>query len=122
MAAFDYTRARATAERLLARFGQAGSIRRTTTTGGDAWNPGSGTTTTTGYDCTVALLDYKDMEIDGTRVVQGDRKAYISTSGLSITPSNGDQLRVGSVDHAIVDIKQINPAGTVVVYMAQVRR
>ncbi|MCT7376810.1 DnaT-like ssDNA-binding protein [Chelativorans salis] len=38
VAKFDYGRSKATAARLIKRYGQQGAIRRTTMTGGDPWN------------------------------------------------------------------------------------
>lgn len=115
--AFDYTRARATADRLLTRFGQSATLRQTSTTGGDPWDPGSGTTTTTDTTVTVAIIDWTNNQIDGTLILAQDRHVYLSAEGLGVTPALTDQLIVGGVTYTLVEpLKQINPGGTVVVY------
>jgi hypothetical protein len=118
MTAFDYTRTRATAERLIARFGQTGALRRTV---GDA-DPFNPVQTTTDYSCTFAVLDYAKKDVDGTLIKQTDQMVYLSTSGLSVTPETTDRLVVGGAVLTVVNVKPLSPAGTVVYYELQVRR
>lgn len=115
--AFDYVNARATAERLLANFGQAATLTQIANSG-TAYNP---TQTETDHACTVVILDWKQSDIDGTLVLQGDKKAYISTQGLTATPSKNDRLTVGSEVHEIVNLMPLSPAGLVVMWQAQIR-
>lgn len=116
MAAFDYSRAKATAERLIARFGKSGSIRRRTSTG-DEWDP---TRTLTDYDATLVVIDYSLSERSGTLIGATDRKVLISTAGLTITPTNADKLVVDGDEHEIVRIVPLEPGATVVMWEAQV--
>jgi hypothetical protein len=116
--AFDYARAQATAERLIANFGQTATLSKTANTS-TAYNP---TRTTTTYTCTVAVLDFRNAEIDGTLVKRGDKKVYISTDGLSVAPEVHDTLTIGSEIHAILAVMPISPAGTVVYWEVQARR
>lgn len=118
MSVFDYTRTRATAERLLSRFGQIGALRRTVSAG-DVFNP---TQTTTDYPCTFAVLDYARGLIDGTLIQQSDQMVYLSTAGLAVEPAVTDQLVVGGSPLTIVNVKPLAPAGTVVFWELQVRR
>lgn len=129
MASFNYTRTRATAERLLSRFGQTGALRRTTSSA-DPFNP---VQTTADHACTFAVLDYAKKDIDGTLILQTDQMVYLSTSGLSITPETTDRLVVGGTWQAspvkllgtpltVVSVKPLSPAGTVVFWELQVRR
>lgn len=118
MASFDYTRTRATAERLISRFGQTGALRRTTSST-DPFNP---TQTTTDYTCTCVVLDYSKRDIDGTLIKQTDQMVYLSTSGLTITPETTDRLVVGGAVLTVVNVNPLSPAGTVVFYELQVRR
>ncbi|MGX9443869.1 hypothetical protein ACWX0K_15005 [Nitrobacteraceae bacterium UC4446_H13] len=128
-ATFDYARTRATAERLIARFGQVGALRRTTDDG-DIFNP---TQTTADHACTFAVLDYAKSMVDGTLIKQTDQMVYLSTSGLAITPETTDRLVVGGTWSGsplklngavmtIVNVKPLSPAGTVVFWELQVRR
>jgi len=115
--AFDYLNSRATAENLLANFGQTATLTQTANSG-TAYSP---TQTETDHACTVVILDWKQSDIDGTLVLRGDKKAYISTQGLTVTPSKDDRLTVGGEAHEIVDLMPLSPAGTVVMWEAQIR-
>ncbi|MDO6966980.1 hypothetical protein [Rhizobium alvei] len=114
--AFDYAKSRATAERLIGRFGQAGAIKRTTDSGpayGPAYDP---TVTTTNYACTLVVIDIALDKIDGTLIEATDKMAYVSTSGLAIDITTADFIEVGGVEHAIKIVRPLNPAGTVVLW------
>lgn len=65
--AFDYARPAATAKRLLTRFGQVVTIKRTTP---GAYDPATGTVSggTVGYSCVGAVMNYASRDIDGTLV------------------------------------------------------
>jgi hypothetical protein len=127
--AFDYTRPRATAERLIARFGQTGALRRMVSDG-DPFNP---VLTETDYVCTFAVLDYAKRDIDGTLIRQTDQQIYLSTAGLSVTPETTDQLVVGGTwsgsppasngtPLTVINVKPLSPSGAVVYYELQVRK
>jgi len=125
---FDYLRSRATADRLIANFGQVGAIRRKTVTGGDAFDPSTGTATSPDTPCTLVVTDYSLHERDGVRVLSTDKKVLIAAGGLAIEPKPSDKIVIGGIPHEIVapdkgnGIKPIAPAGVVVMYEAQCRR
>ncbi|MCM2293038.1 hypothetical protein NAC44_11965 [Allorhizobium sp. BGMRC 0089] len=81
-----YARMQATANRLLVKYGQSGTIRRLTppdpVEGGDPVE--------TEYPATLVPMAYEAREIDGTVILAGDVKIYISSVGLAITPQPGD--------------------------------
>lgn len=114
---FDYTRSRATAERLLVKFGQAATLRRKALTG-PAYDP---TVTTADHACTVVVQDYADAMIDGTRIKRGDKKVLVSTKGLTIDPTAADALVIGGTSHEVVMVKPLAPGGTVVMWEVQAR-
>lgn len=118
MTTFNYARTRATAERLIARFGQTGALRRTTDDG-DPFNPGQ---TTADHACTFAVLEYAKRDIDGTLIKQTDQQVYLSTAGLAIAPETTDRLVVGGTALTIVNVKPLSPAGTVVLWELQTRK
>ncbi|MDP9590581.1 UNVERIFIED_ORG: hypothetical protein J2W19_003145 [Shinella zoogloeoides] len=93
-----YSRLQQTAARLIAKFGQAGAIRRTTTSG-PAYDP---ETVTTDHACQLAVMQYTDDKIDGTLIMRGDKLVYLSTAGLSIEPSTADKVVIGGEEHAVV--------------------
>lgn len=115
---FDYAEAAADAVAMVAEFGATGAIRRTTNSG-DAWNP---TQTTTDYDAVMAIVEYTNRDIDGTRIRATDRRVLVSTSGLSITPTTADKVITADGDGlSIVNVNIVKPATTVVLYDIQAR-
>ena len=112
MAGFDYARARATAERLIAKFGTAGAIRRAVKTGPD-YDP---EITETDYPCTLVILEIDISKIDGTLIQQGDRMVYVSTKGLTIEVTVSDKLIIAGKEHAIKQCRPLSPAGLTVYY------
>lgn len=120
MTAYDYSRAIATADRLIARYGQTGALVRQALSGGTSFNPG--TITETEHACTFAVLDYSAREIDGTRIQATDKKVYLAKASLSIEPTTADFLEIGGKPHKIIAVKPLSPAGTVVMWELQVRR
>ena len=120
MSVFDYARSKASADRLLARFGQTGSVRRTPQTG-TAYNPTDGAPVD--HPVTFVVTEFSAREIDGTRVLASDKKALVAVGALSITPGTADLLLDPEVPgYKIVKVDPLNPGGTVVVYQMQVRR
>lgn len=122
MSLFDYTRSQATASRLIARFGASGAIRRQSSTGGNAWDPSSGTITTTDHAVKMAVLDYSQRDINGTTIQQTDKQVFVSVDGLSIVPTTSDSVVTpdGQV-LSVVNVKPLKPAATVVMYEIQGR-
>lgn len=118
MESFDYGRSRAVAERLIAKFGTTGTIRRAVTSGPD-YDP---EITETDYPCTLVTLEYEDRDIDGTLVLSADKKIYVSTKGLSITLEKSDRVIADGKAYAIERLKPLSPAGIVVFWEVQGRR
>lgn len=118
MTSFDYSRSQQTATRLIDRFGSAATLKRPNSSG-PAYAPVEGTPTS--YAVTVVVNDYRNAEIDGTRVQSGDKKVTIAKGSLAIEPTTSDTLVIGGVDHAIVEVRPLNPGGTVVLWTLQVR-
>lgn len=115
---FNYTKAAATAARLIANFGATSTLTQTVNTG-TAYNP---TQTETDYTCTAVTLEWENSEIDGTLIKASDRKILISTSGLTITPAIGDKITIGSdVLRLVEPFKPLAPAGIVVYYETNAR-
>lgn len=118
MTTFDYLKSRATAEKLIAKFGQTGALRRVSASG-PAYDP---ITTTNDYTVKLVDLDYDETQISGTLITRGDRRVYLSTIGLSIVPANGDKILIGGVEHAILGVKPLQPSGTIVFWELQARK
>ena len=112
-----YARLQATAERLVAKFGQQGTVTRMEPSG-PAYEP---MLTPTDYPCKLVVMDYEDRAVDGTLILRTDKLIYLSTQGLSITLDRADTISAGGQTFAIENVKQINPAGLIVYYEVQGR-
>jgi hypothetical protein len=121
MTAFDYSKTLSVAQRLIAKFGVTGAIRRSVTTGGDSWNPGSGTTVITDYPAIMVVTNYAQADINGTVIQNTDRKVLVSTSGLTIVPTTGDVLVVDGQTLSVIGVNPLKPGGTLLLYEIQGR-
>lgn len=117
MSTFDYANTAATALRLLQRFGASATIKRETA---GAYDPatGSNTVTTTNLITTACVFDYDQKYIDGTLILMGDKRAYLAPAQV---PKQGDKLTWQAKDYTVESVKAIAPAGTAVLYEAQIR-
>lgn len=116
MSAYDYARPRATASRLLARFGLTGAIRRYAASG----SPHDPTLTPTDYAAT--LFDDPDGwqgAIDGTLVRMTDKKVIVSV--LAIQPTESDKIVIGGSEYEIVRVMPLSPSGVDVMWTIQAR-
>jgi hypothetical protein len=106
------------AEALLNKRGQTIEITRS----GDIIDPVTGDVTSgadTVYKPKGVLLNYKDADIDGTRIVKGDRLLILDAT---TEPKTSDKPVIDGAEWTVVAIESINPAGTPVAYKVQVRR
>lgn len=118
---FDYARAKATADRLIQRFGQTGTLRKAGASTGPAYNDTPGAPVD--HSCRFAIVAFEQREIDGARVLATDKKAILAKGSLTVEPLPGDTLvDAAGAAYSVVDVMPLNPAGTTVMYEMQVRR
>lgn len=127
MVAFDYSRPVATALRLLQRYGGPVTLVRPSTLP-PVYDPATGTSTPVApaqYDGTGAVFDYKQSDIDGTKIKQGDQLLYLAvkqTNGETMpAPLTSDFVLVGTVRFAVQNPGVLAPAGVAVLYSPQLR-
>jgi hypothetical protein len=118
---FDYAGIRATAGAQIVDKGMAMTLSRAAAGTYDVLTS-SAAVTTTNYPCTGAVFDFPTREINGTQILQGDKKVLLSAQGLAVVPQMSDALIIDGLQHAIVNVKALAPAGTVVLYTLQVRK
>lgn len=120
--AFDYDDIAAVADELLEEFGATCTL-GVVTVGAYNTTTGSAASTSTPTSITAALFDFPQRFIDGTTILVGDKRALISTAGLATAPKAADTLTdsLGAV-YRVINAKAIAPAGTPVLYIAQVRK
>lgn len=106
------------ATELLTEFGSIGQLKVVAT---GAYNPatGSASTSTAATDVTACVFDYASHMIDGTRIVTGDKQAYLTAA---VTPKPGDVLAWQGVDYRVVTSKPLAPAGVLVLNELQIRK
>jgi hypothetical protein len=114
---FDYTRTSASASRLLARFGAVCTLKRQTAGGYDP-TTGTDTVTETTHATVAVVFAYPQKYVDGSLILQGDQQAYMDPG---VTPKQGDVLAWNGTDYTVIAVKPVAPAGTVVLFEAQLR-
>lgn len=116
---FDYSETAATAAELLAEFGAQVTLTRITP---GVYDPATGTVSQTGATHTASgvRLDYEQRYIDGTNIMQGDQRVYLSPT-IAVAPQTGDRLTVGAEVFNVVASRPLSPAGVVVLHDVQVR-
>jgi hypothetical protein len=94
-----YTRLQATAQRLIAKYGQTGTVTRL-----EPPDPVyGGEPVPTPYPATLVPMAYEARSIDGTVIQTGDMQIYISAVGLPIEPTVGDVVTANGADYAIIN-------------------
>jgi hypothetical protein len=121
-----YSKMQATANRLLKGKGQEITLTRQAA---GAYDPATGTAavTTTTQTAYGAMFEYGDKNIDGTLIKEGDKQLLLSafkTDGAALmAPVLGDTVSIGGVTYTLVEpLKEVNPAGTVVMYEVNLRK
>lgn len=117
MSTFDYTKAQATAKRLIKKFGREATL-KIKSGSGDPWNP---TQVETEQTVIIATSKYQNSQIDGTLIRQSDKRIYMSTEGATIAPEEGHTLTIGDLDHSIKNADPLSPGETVVFWEIQAR-
>lgn len=105
-------------DRGIKHFGQTLTFTRNTE---GTYDPSTGTTptTTTTFTGIGAESRYTLQEMDGERILQGDKKLLISA--MDTPPEIGDVVDVNGISHKVITIMPRNSAGTVIGYDLQVR-
>lgn len=127
MSGFNYVRAKATADRLITKFGKTtqSQLLEPGTKSGSAFDPTISDDIT--HDVKAVVLDYKQSEIDGSRVLAGDRRVYIAVGSLTATPTPEWKLKIKmATDDAakiyrIVNVKPLEPGDITVMLELQCR-
>jgi hypothetical protein len=124
VAEFDYAEAAADALEMLAEFGQAGQIRRTTRTGGGPSDPTGGTETVTDYAATLVVLpinrDNAGRDVAGTVIKTDDLRVLVGP--LAIEPTTTDRIVCSEGVLTIIDPGKLSPSGEAVLYDMTARK
>lgn len=115
-----YTDMAATASTLLTQFGATVTIRRES---GESVDPvtgahTAGTTNSLSANGITTMITKEDRDLFGD--VQGNDRILILDD--SQVPEEGDRVQIGAEEWAIVRIKEVNPAGTPLIYRVLIRK
>jgi hypothetical protein len=111
---FDYSGLDNTAKSLISKFGRSVTIRSYSNSGDEA-DP---VRTQSDVLATAVVTDFKNSEVDGTLILQSDKKFLISS--LS-TPEKDDVIIDQGSEYQVLNVELINPGDTVLLYKAQGR-
>ncbi|WP_430444816.1 MAG: hypothetical protein ACQZ2J_27485 [Pseudomonas piscis] len=122
MSAF-YDRTAETALRLITRFGQPVTIRDIKPGEYDPETGSAGPDTVTEQTAQGILLDFTGQEFQNNSLIkQGDKKLKVAAQGLAWAPDLLNKVVIQGRTWSIVPpLKEVNPAGTPVLYELQVR-
>lgn len=112
------------ADELLAEFGVPLTVTYVATGSYDT-STGGASTTTAAATVSGYVEDYADRDIDGSRILTGDRRVYLSvrdTAGAAIAkPGPSDKITADGVQYSVVNSKAIPGAGEASLYDVQIR-
>ena len=113
---FNYSGSVATAERLIAKFGQDVTLNKQGAETGDAWDA----TFAADVPTTIKVVDLKEKERDRNGIYTGKttRKLLISTSA-GVTPEKGDAVVIGGLSHFLGVVEPLSPGGVIVLWKAE---
>ncbi len=122
MSAF-YDRMSAMALRLITQFGLTITLRTVTPGGYDTETGETSPETITDQVGQGILADYTGIEFQANSLIkQGDKKLKLAAKGLTLAPSLLSKVIADGKTYSIVPpLKEINPAGTPLLYELQVR-
>lgn len=117
MPEFDYIRAKQTADRLIARFGQEGQLLRKTSSGSPTNpNPSSVQVTPQAIKLVVLPVDAAQagQDVGETTIRTTDVRIYATVA--AVEPKTGDRLETANGTFIILRCNVLAPAGAAVMY------
>lgn len=106
------------ATELLTEFGQ--NITWSQTTGGTRDTATGETTgeTTTNYSGYGAMFDFDTRLVNGDQILATDKRLLLQAGDI---PKVQDKLTINGTAYTVISIEELNPAGTKVMYVIQLR-
>lgn len=117
---FNYAKSKATARKLLAKFGQSMTLTQIVH---GTYDETTGTATDTTLDTTDTgvILPYSDgvSSMPDSLVLRGDQQILIQ---MAVVPKPTDKISANGTVYTIINVSALEPAGTNVLYTLQVRK
>lgn len=114
-----YSKIAATSLKLLNEYGQNVTFTRDNEA---SFDPATGISTpaaSTTFTAYCAALDYTETEIANSTIERGDIRLLVDPT---TRPEIADTCPIDSVTYRVMDVREISPAGTPVLYEAQLRK
>jgi len=111
---FDYSNLKATADRLIARFGKTATLVTFTTSGTD-YDP---VITETDTSITLVELNYSLTNRNESLVQTGDKIWLVQAAAA---PSSSDKIELDGTRYSMVDIQPVSPGATTLLFEVQAR-
>lgn len=107
------------ADEIIAEFGQLVTIKQVAQ---GEYDPATSliTNTTTNIVSKGVIFDYGEKDINGTTILKGDKKLYVTANGVTNITTN-DTVIVGTQEYHITDVMQTSPAGVNLLWELKVR-
>lgn len=121
MATVDYAEIAATATEMLTEYGVTATLTKPPR---PDYNPATSDVEgglSNDFEGPAVRDDYNVREIDGSRILRGDARIYLSVDGIP-QPAPGDLLAFAGETFRVVDCTPIKPADVAVLYELQVRK
>lgn len=113
-----YTEVAQAVREVLVEFGAPALLKQRTS----VYNPATGVSAVTSVDVavTAAVFDFERKFNDPTTILQGDKQVFLSVvAGMQPKPS--DRFVWQGQEHSVINVKNLSPAGIMVLYELQVR-
>ena len=114
---FDYAKARATAKKIISKFGQTSSLVKKGTTGGfdEGGNAEADSPDITIDGIITPLVSYKDNEVDGESIIIGDAWAFFYTES-TVEIKVDMQATVNGKTFSVKGIKRLSSVDDINIY------
>jgi hypothetical protein len=114
---FNYTKARATAKKIISKFGQPSSIVQKGTTGGfdEGGNAEADSPDITIDGIITPLVQYKTNEIDGESIIVGDAWAFFYTES-TVDIAIDMQVTINSKTFSVKAVKKLSSVDDINIY------
>jgi len=113
-----YTRSDATVIRLLTKYGQTVTLKRSSGLTLDPIIGATGTETVTEIETKGIVQEYSNKELEQSAIQSSDRKITLTSTQ---EPLLTDVISVGGKDFKPIRIETMNPAGVILAYKIQAR-
>lgn len=116
----DYNKTAARVAATLAKFGSPATLERVVRGEYDPNEGAADVDSTQVYNTAAVRGTYTAREIDGTRILSGDVRFYVSPE-LAVEPQPGDVIGFGGNEYVVITSSPVKPAAVVVLHDVQAR-